>query len=213
MEVIQPNANKLLPPAPLWPVADEISRQSFLWPSIPTGYAVLDELLPGGGWPQAAISEVFTAQPGIQELGLLIPTLVRMSRQGKWIAWVSSPYIPYGPNLAALGIDVSKILLVKTKQHDDTLCVVEQALRSGTCGAVLAWCEHSDSQQMRRLQLAARHGNTMGVIFRPVTEMDKPSIAELRLQLEGTSDSLAVNILKSQTSWPIGPVKLYGNTN
>ena len=39
--------------------------------SQPTGHAALDAALPGGGWPDAALSEILSAAIGIGELRLL----------------------------------------------------------------------------------------------------------------------------------------------
>ncbi len=47
----------------------------FSQPVISTGFANLDEHLPGGGWPQRSITEVFLDYYGIGELTLLIPAL------------------------------------------------------------------------------------------------------------------------------------------
>ena len=37
----------------------------------PTGHAALDAALPSGGWPEAALSEILLAGPGVGELQLL----------------------------------------------------------------------------------------------------------------------------------------------
>jgi hypothetical protein len=50
----------------------------------PTGHALLDAALPGQGWPQHALSEILIPIDGIGELGLIVPTLARLtpSRKG-----------------------------------------------------------------------------------------------------------------------------------
>ena len=34
-------------------------------PSVPTGFAELDAVLPGGGWPAAALTEIYAERSGI----------------------------------------------------------------------------------------------------------------------------------------------------
>ena len=41
--------------------------------ALPTGFAALDELLPGGGWPRGALTELLIGRQGIGELRLLMP--------------------------------------------------------------------------------------------------------------------------------------------
>jgi len=48
--------------------------------------------------------------------------------------------------------------------------VLEQSLRSGTCGAVLAWLEKGDAEMLDHLRQAAEAGNTWGVLFRVVAQ-------------------------------------------
>ncbi|MDE2314898.1 MAG: DNA lesion error-prone repair protein ImuA, partial [Xanthomonadaceae bacterium] len=44
----------------------------------PTGHAGLDAVLPSGGWPEAALSELLIPADGVGELQLLWPTLARL---------------------------------------------------------------------------------------------------------------------------------------
>src|SRR5699024_2131956 len=46
----------------------------------PTGHAALDAVLPAGGWPEAALSEILVPADGVGELRLLWPALARLSR-------------------------------------------------------------------------------------------------------------------------------------
>lgn len=163
---------------------------------VSTGYTALDEALPGGGWPQGALTELLHDRPGIGELRLLIPALARLSREGRWIALIAPPYIPYAPALAGLGVDLSRVLLVHPRNDHDALWAVEQALRNGNCGAVLAWPRTVDERSLRRLQLAAEEGGTWGVLFRSALAGAQTSPAALRLQLQHHEAGLGVRLLK-----------------
>ena len=67
--------------------------------TLPTGFAELDEQLPGGGWPRGALTEILIEREGIGELRLLLPALVHASQQSGWLAWVAPPHVPYAPAL------------------------------------------------------------------------------------------------------------------
>lgn len=163
----------------------------------PTGCAELDAALPGGGLPAGALTEVLHERHGIGELRLFMPALARLSRQGRWIALIAPPYVPYAPALAAQGIDLSRVLLVHPSSRRDSLWSVEQALRAGTCAAVLAWPRHCDGRSLRRLQLAAEAGDSLGLLFRPAAAAAERSPAVLRLQLAPAADGrLGVTLLK-----------------
>ena len=63
--------------------------------TLPTGFAELDEQLPGGGWPRGALTEILLEREGIGELRLLLLALARVSATSDWQAWVSPPHVPY----------------------------------------------------------------------------------------------------------------------
>jgi hypothetical protein len=171
--------------------------------AVPTGFAELDELLPGGGWPRGALTEILAGREGIGELHLLMPALARLSQGSGWLAWVAPPHVPYAPALAAAGLGLKRLLVVRTQSADDAWWAAEQALRSGACDAVLAWLRTPDERRMRRLQLAAETGRAWGVLFRPARAAQERSPAALRLRLEPVANGLAVHILKRRGG-PVG---------
>jgi hypothetical protein len=87
-------------------------------------------------------------------------------------------------------------VVAKPPSEADAWWTAEQALRSGACGALLAWLRAADERRMRRLQLAAETGHTWGVLFRHARAAQDRSPAALRLLLEPSADGLAVTILK-----------------
>lgn len=175
---------------------------------VPTGFSELDALLPVGGWPQAALTELLVPNEGIGALQLLLPALARLSEQRRWIAWVAPPYVPYAPALAAAGVDPARVLLVHPRAGGDGLATIEQCLRSGTCGAVLAWPMAGDGSAVRRLQAAAAEGNTWGILFRPERLANQPSTAALRLKVARHPNGVEVSLLRPRGGWAAGPVTL-----
>ena len=177
--------------------------------AVSSGYSELDALLPGGGWPQGALTEILMPRQGIGALRLLMPALAQLSHDDRWICWVAPPHIPYAPALVSAGVDLSRVLLVHPRAQQDGLWAVEQSLRSGNCGAVLAWPMLDDAGIMRRLQLAAEAGDALGFMFRAQRFVKRPSPAAVRIQLDTHIDgNLSVSILKRRGGWASGPVYL-----
>ncbi|MBI3575912.1 MAG: translesion DNA synthesis-associated protein ImuA [Gammaproteobacteria bacterium] len=178
---------------------------------LPSGFAALDAELPGGGWPQSALTEILIERTGIGELRLLLPALARLTHEDRWVAFVAPPFIPYAPALLRAGVNFDHVLVIHARDGKDVLWAVEQALRAGTCGAVLAWQTAAEMKRLRRLQLAAEAGHALGVLFRSAETARESSPAALRLKLDPAARGLAVHILKRRGGWPTGPIILEVN--
>jgi hypothetical protein len=174
--------------------------------SVPTGFPQLDAELPGGGWPTGSLTELLPSHDGIGELRILGPALAALAQAGKRLAWIAPPYLPYAPALAAAGIDLARILIVRTHAARDALWAAEQALQSATCGAVLVWPSAVKYPELRRLQLAAERGRAMTILFRPPDAAKEFSPAVLRLALYSVAGELAVQILKRRGAVGARPV-------
>jgi cell division inhibitor SulA len=191
MSATDPQLESLLLRSQLWR-GDR--RAEVAVPSEPTGHASLDALLPGGGWPRAALTELLVRTAGIGELSLLTPLLARLSRRDTWIALVTPPHLPYAPALAAAGVALSRLLLIHAEQGADRLWAMEQALASGACSAVIGWPAFVHERGLRRLQLAAEHGQALGIFFSS-GQATSSSLAALRLELHpaGTPEPIHPN--------------------
>jgi protein ImuA len=169
-----------------------------LKPALPSGFAELDANLPGGGWPSGAIAELMSDAIGIGELGLLMPALSNLARAGRYIAWIAPPYLPYAPALAQRGLPLERILLIRTQTLQQSLWATEQALRCAAIGAVLSWPAHIVDKNVRRLQLAAEAGGSLGFLYRPPEAALESSPAALRLRLHAASEGMVIEIQKSR---------------
>lgn len=172
--------------------------------TLPTGFPVLDEGLPGGGWPQAGLIEILPSCFGAGELPLLLPALAAMTQrpQARWCAWVAPPLQPFAPAFAESGVVLERMLVVQTQRKDagekSALWAFEQTLRSGTCDMALAWLRNALPRQIRRLHLAAERGATLGVLFRPREAARNSSPAALRIAVEPAARGARVTLLKSR---------------
>jgi len=150
----------------------------------PTGYPQLDAILPGRGWPRHAIVEIISPRWGMGELQLLVPMMRKVTARDNWILWISPPYLLNGPALQQAGIDTDRVLVVNLEAScRDALWSMEKSLQAEGCGLVLAWQNWLPDKTVRRLQLAAEAGQTLGVLFQH--RESKYSQPSLRLKLQG----------------------------
>jgi hypothetical protein len=165
--------------------------------AIATGFSELDESLPGNGWPRSGLVEILIPRLGSGELYLLMPVLAVLTNQepARWCAWIAPPYQPFAPALAARGVALERVLVVRTVEP---LWALEQALGLGACEVVLAWVRRLGPRNIRRLQLAAERGRTLGIMFRGHRAAHEPSSAVLRVLLEPAQGGVRLTLLKSR---------------
>ena len=164
---------------------------------VPSGFAALDAVLPGGGWPADALLEIISPLRAIGELQLLLPAMVELTRRGNWLVWIAPPYLPYAPALVASGIELKRVLVLPAASvKDQADWALEKILRSNACGMALAWPSTLSPGRVRRLQLAAQEGGSLGVLFRDQDVSASP--AAMRLRLQALADGLQVEILKAR---------------
>ena len=146
-----------------------------------TGFAALDALLPHGGWPQGALSELLIPVEGVGELTLLMPTIARMTQAGRLVALIAPPFCPYAPAWQRAGVDLRHLEIVDADPRG-ALWAFEQCLRSAAFSAVLGWPANADGPALRRLQVAADTGECLGFAVRDSRHADNPSPAALRIE-------------------------------
>lgn len=174
-----------------------------------SGFVALDAVLPGGGWPLQCLTELLLPHPGLGELRLLAPALVALQQAGRSLMWFDPPASPCAWALQALGLDPSRLVLVRPRQPlkdrareqllaADVLWALEHALKSGQLGAVLAWLPaRLPADTLRRLQLAAQAHEGPAFLLRGLAARQQPSAAPLRLQLSAAGpDTLRLQLLK-----------------
>jgi hypothetical protein len=166
---------------------------------LPSGFAALDEQLPGGGWPRTGLIEILAARFGSGELSVLLPALAALTRAAtaRWCVWVAPPLMPYAPALVGQGLVLERVAVVSGERP---VWAFEQTLGSGACDAVLAWIRRPQQREIRRLQLAAERGRTLGVLFRPRAAARESSTAVLRLGLEPLAGGARITLLKGRSA-------------
>lgn len=162
-----------------------------------TGSSELDAVLPGGGWQSGTIVELMPMDIGIGEFRLLMPALARITQSARHVALVSPPYLPFAPALSQQGIQLERLLIIRARKSADTLWAFEQTLRCRSFGAVLAWPIAIKDRDVRRLQLAAEAGRSIGFLYRSPAAALESSPAAVRLRLQPVANgNLSIDVLK-----------------
>ncbi len=161
---------------------------------VDTGFAALSAQLPGGGWPLGTLIDLLVQQHGIGELRLLRPALAGLGKRP--IVLLQPPHAPQALALAALGLEPSQLVWVRSSRSSDVLWAAEQILRSGSCGALLLWQQHARGETLRRLHLAAQSGETLFFMLRPLACAQDASPAPLRLALRPQAGGIDISFIK-----------------
>ncbi len=188
---MQKNATQLDPLIQSNPLIWQGAKAKYQTRICPSGWPVLDRLLPQGGWPLGNLIELTVPHWGIGELQLLLPVLKQVSP--KMSLWLDPPYQPYPPALLRHGVDLNLIRLLRTPQR---LWAMEQLLASDCVSSVLCWANRLSMTQLRRLQLAAKKGGGLGFLFSATPHLAKTPT--LRLQLEAAPNHIQITLLKAQ---------------
>jgi protein ImuA len=176
---------------------------------VSSGFAELDAELPGGGWPCQAITEVLSPQPSVLEWRLIGPALGGIVARGGKVVVVGPPKTPHLPGLHHSGIDEKHLVWVQADTPSERLWCTEQLVKSGACGALVAWLPQARPEQIRRLQVCAQTGEGPVFLFRPAAAQHEASAASLRvLATFGLDWEIGVHVLKRRGPAHDGFVRL-----
>lgn len=177
------------------------------WPS---GFAVLDAELPGGGWPGHGLTEILSPPDSGLEWRLLGPALVPLAQAGRSTLLVGPPQPPHAPGLAALGVPARQLVWLQADTPAERLWCTEQLIKSRPGGVVLTWLPRVQPAQLRRLQVLAAGCETPVFVCRPGAGAREASAAPLRLRA-GVSPgwALTVDILKRKGPPLLRPLHLH----
>ena len=172
--------------------------------ALPTGRAALDARLPDGGWPRGKLTELLPECVGAGELELLLPCLAGLTRREQPVLFIAPPLIPCPQSLIHAGLDLARLVVIRDAQH--AFWAAEQCLKSGLCGAVVAWpaTDRVDDRAVRRLQLAAENGEAPIFLCYEPGCRPPPSLASLRLSVRSGGD---IDLLRSRGGHATGTIR------
>lgn len=156
-----------------------------------------------------ALVEILQSEGMHAEWRLLLPALAAAGPGP--VVLIGPPWRPFGPALAAQGLDWARVVCCDAQAPQACLWASEQALRCAEVAAVLAWLPRQvRAEPLRRLHLAAAQHAKLLFAMRPAAMRDEASPAALRLQVtpHAAGDDLAVEILKRRGPPLAAPVVL-----
>jgi hypothetical protein len=162
--------------------------------SISSGCLPLDRLLPQRGFQQGSLVEWIAGGTG-SGAGLLAMLAARSACWGssplqssaspfqsnRMLVLVDRGQSFYPPAAHACHLDLQNTIVVHPTNEKDECWALEQALRCPDVAAVVAWPQRLASQSFRRLQLAAEHGGSLGLLIRPPSARHESSWASVRM--------------------------------
>ncbi|MEL0029060.1 MAG: hypothetical protein VW625_10490 [Perlucidibaca sp.] len=139
-----------------------ISRRAAV-PGFPIGVAEIDSQLPGAALARGGFHELLGDQGAIT---IFLAALLGRHKAIQHVLWVTPSPDIYPGGLAQLGLSPRRVTIAWTRQTDNRLWAMEEALKDLPGGAVVAEVEQADLTESRRLQLAAESSGSIGFLVR-----------------------------------------------
>lgn len=167
-------------------------------PTWSTGWPWLDALLPGGGYPLAAVTEFLIESAGQGELSLLLAALKpRLERTPESrLAFIEPPHRLNAPALDSAGIDRSRVPVIRCHDTGERIWSIEQLAAAGGFIAFVLWDNALDAPALRRLQLASEKAGCPVFVYRDLACARHRSPAALRLALRCRNGRQNIEVLK-----------------
>jgi protein ImuA len=143
------------------------------------GVPQIDELAPNGGFTCGAVHEVLGGAGNVRSY-LLPALLARSAVKNGWIAWCDLAGDLYPNALAAMGVPMDRLLILRPPSVPLAMWAVTECLRCRGVAACIAPIGKISRVQARRLQLAAEQGGGIGVMLRGIDAMHWPYAAVTR---------------------------------
>jgi protein ImuA len=132
-----------------------------------TGLDILDQLAPNEAWPCGAVHELLANPRGpCPKSIMLLLARAAWSVCGGAIVWSDPDQQLYPPALAAAGIDLGRLVLLRPRNPAEEIWSLAECLRCRGVGATVATVRRLSRIEARRLQLAAERGGGVGVFLR-----------------------------------------------
>jgi hypothetical protein len=147
----------------------------------------IDSILPDGGVRRGTLIEWLSAAPGCgaERLACVVARCV-LDAGGEFVV-VDCDRTFHPPSIAALGVDLTSVVLLRPPNDRAALWAVDQALRSRAVAVVLWQMERLPGRSYRRLQLSAEEGNVLGFLLRTTRTLQEPAWCDLALSVQRIS--------------------------
>lgn len=168
-----------------------------------TGLSGLDHLL-GRGLPKGGLT-LLTGPPGTGRLTLAARIAAEETKAARPVAWVDAKGTLYPPALAAEGVALERMLMVRSTS-DRVVYAAEQIVGSGAFGLVVANGLDAllSPPRARRLQTATESGRCSVLLILDPPAAARCTNATLELHLSRRHRSIMVKVEKDRTGFATG---------
>jgi protein ImuA len=154
---------------------------------LPFGIAELDSRLPGNGLARGALHEVAGGGNGAVDgaAAALFAAGIAARTTGKVLWCITQPDL-FAPALAQAGLAPDRVIYVEAGDDKTVLACMEEGLRHGGLGAVVAEVARLTMTASRRLQLCSEETGSIGIALRrwrrhtEASEFGQPTAAMTR---------------------------------
>jgi protein ImuA len=168
---------------------------------VASGIAAVDAVLPGGGFPRGALSEL-SGGPASGKTAVALALVAALGRE-ELAAWVDGRGELYPPAASARGVDLARLLVVRPPAAGVDrprpsgadvvragLWAAEALLASGAFAAVVVDLPAASrlpgaDAAARRLQAAAERGGAVGLWLAPGNALRIPAAVRIEIAIEG----------------------------
>jgi len=127
----------------------------------------LNDLAPGGAFQFGAVHELLWRPRSVAPGSFALLLAKAAQTEGGAIVWSDPRRELHPPALAAMGIDLRRLVLLRCANRSEELWTLAECLRCRGVSATVAAIEYLSKIEARRLQLAAERGGGVGVFLRP----------------------------------------------
>jgi len=195
------------------PILHELETKQWIWSAakteqmatqkarLETGYGALDQAL-SGGFPSAGMIHI-SSYLGCGELRLMLDVLQKQSKEANDKLWIfiAPPFQLNAEFLLSENIRLEQLLVIHPGSDDEALWSTEQCAKSGACEGVFIWQKNLSHMQIRKLELAALHGQSHCFWFDNSEHLGTNLPLSLSLSLKRENEALLVKINKQKVGW------------
>ncbi|EMN8761861.1 SOS-induced cell division inhibitor SulA [Serratia marcescens] len=109
-------------------------------------------------------------QPAVAQL--LLPLLLQLGKQSRWLLWLTPQQKLSKQWLQQSGLPVDKMVQLSQISPVNTAEAMEKALQTGNYSVVLGWLPELTEEDRLKLRRAAELGNAYGFIMRPQRDIN-----------------------------------------
>lgn len=161
---------------------------------LPFGIPSLDSRVPGGGLALGCLHEVAGGGNGAVDGAAAASFVAGIAArtQGK-VLWCVARQDLFAPGLEQAGLPPDRVIHVEAGDEKSVLACMEEGLRHGGLGAVVADIARLPMAVSRRLHLAAKEGGTIGLALRrwrrqaEASDFGQPTAAMTRWRISALS--------------------------